>query len=162
MIKKENIFKLLIKEYREFDLRYYYTKLRESLLHNEEVIDEINTFVVEAITKGLYLILNFDDCSIKYEELFDPDIKEFYGKMMLSPFMWTPNLFAQPKCSQSHLKNISELKLDKNFKFIVYSKFVIEPELQEHDLINIIEKRYEKCFSLLNVNVLIMSNFKQE
>jgi hypothetical protein len=159
-MKKLEIYKLLIKDYIELDLRHYYIKLRESYINSNEVFEEINKEVVEAVTKGLYLILNFDDCSVKYTELFDPDIKEFYGKMMLSPFMWTPSLFSQTKCWQSHLKNNNEFKLDKNFKFLVYSKFVIEPELQEHDLINVIEKRFEKCFSLLNVNVIILSNFK--
>lgn len=157
--KRSEIFKLLIKEFKEFDLRYYYNKLKESLLNNE-VFEEIHKFVTETITRGLYLVLNFDDCSIRYDEVFDPDINEFYGKMMLSPFMWTPALFAHPKCWQSHLNNNSELKFDKNFKFLVYSKFIIDPELQEHDLINVIEKRFEKSFSLLNVNVLILTNFK--
>jgi hypothetical protein len=117
--------------------------------------------VVEAMTKGLFLILNFDDCATRYTELFDPDIKEFHGKFMLSPFLWTPNLFSQPKCWQSHLNTKkTELKLDKNFKFVVYSKFLIDPDMQEHDMINEIEKRFEKCFSLLNVNVIILSDFK--
>jgi hypothetical protein len=130
-------------------------------LNNTEIFDDIIKLVVEAMTKGLFLILNFDDCSGRYTELFDPDIKEFHGKMMLSPFLWTPNLFSQPKCWQSHLNTKkTDLKLDKNFKFIVYSKFLIDPDMQEHDMINEIEKRFEKCFSLLNVNVIILSNFK--
>jgi hypothetical protein len=158
LIKKQEIYKLLIKEYKEIDLRYYYIRLRESLLNNSEVHEELSKVVVDAMTKGLYLILNFDDCSIKYEELFDPDIKELYGNTQLSPFMWTPSVFFQTKCWQAHLKK-SEMKLDKNFKFIVYSKYVIDTNLQEHDLINVIEKRFEKSFSLLNVNVLILSKF---
>ena len=124
---------------------------------------EIENICGESITRGQFLILNFDDCAVKYDELFDPDIKEFYGKMMLSPFMWTPSLFSQPKCWQSHLSTKqTEMKLDKNFKFIVYSKFLIDPEMQEHDMINEIEKRFEKCFSLLNINVIILSNFNYE
>jgi hypothetical protein len=112
---------------------------------------------MNAMIKGYYLVLNFDDCSVKYEELFDPEIKEFYGNMLLSPFLWTPNVFSQYRCFQNHVKNRTDLKLHPNFKFIVYSKFVIENGLQEHDLINVIEKRFEKCFPLKNVNVMILS-----
>jgi hypothetical protein len=150
----------LVKSYKEFDLRHFYIKLRASFLNKSEVTNEMTNVCSEAMTRGLYLILNFDECAVKYDELFDPDIKEFYGKYLMSPFMWTPNLFTHPKCWQSHLntKN-TELKLDRNFRFLVYSKFIIEPDLLEHDLINEIEKRFEKCFSLLHVNVIIISNF---
>ncbi len=133
------------------------------MLKHDTIVHEIHEIVEESLVKGHVLILNFDDCRIKYEELFDPDIKEFYGKMMLSQFMWTPEMFSQQNCWKSHMDLMGnheiEHPLNKNFKFVVYSKFVIEPDLQEHDLINMIEKRFEKCFSLLNVNVLILSNF---
>jgi hypothetical protein len=123
------------------------------------VYEELSSVVISAMTKGYALILNFDDCKVKYEELFDPDIKEFYGNMLLSPYMWTPSVFSQTKCWQSHLKNQSELKLDKNFKFAVYSKIVVDSTLLEHDLLNVLEKRFEKCFPLNNVNILILSKF---
>lgn len=135
--------------------------MRAALINNSQVFDEMRRICTPAFTKGLFLVLNFDDCAVKYEELFDPDIKEFHGKMMLSPFIWTPSLFSQPKCWNSHLDTrTTDLKLDKNFKFLVYSKYVIDPDLQEHDLINVIEKRFEKSFSLLNINVIILNNFK--
>jgi hypothetical protein len=160
LIKKTEFFKLLGKEFKEIDLRLLYIKLRESNLNNAPVFQEFRNVVVEAMTRGQYLVLNFDDCSVKYEELFDPDIKEFYGNGMLSPFMWTPNMFFQTTTWQSHLKQSTEKRLDKGFKFIAYSKFVIEIDLQEHDLINVIEKRFEKSFPLFNMNVIILSKFE--
>ena len=47
-----------------------------------------------------------------------------------------------------------------NFKFICYSKFLIDEKIPEHDLLNEIEKRFEKCFPLVNMNVLIFSTKK--
>ena len=104
--------------------------------------------------------MNFDDCKEKYEYTYDPDIREFYGNMMLSPFMWNPSLFFQPKCSNAHLNNRPDLKMDKNFKLICYSKFLVDEKIQEHDLLNDIEKRFEKCFPLVNMNVIIYSETK--
>ncbi len=101
--------------------------------------------------------MNFDDCSIRYEDSFDPDIKEFYGKSMLSSFMWTPNIFSQQKCWFNHLGLNPDSRYDKNFKFIVYSKYIIDSNLQEHDLINVIEKRFEKSLPLTNMNILVLS-----
>ena len=53
--------------------------------------------------------------------------------------MWTPQIFSKKDCWQSHVKNRPDIKLDYNFKFLVYSKFVIDSDLPEHDLINVIE-----------------------
>lgn len=76
---------------------------------------------------------------------------------MLSSFMWTPNVFSQQKCWHNHLSLKHDVKYDKNFKFIVYSKFIIDSNLQEHDLINVLEKRFEKSFPLIHMNILILS-----
>jgi hypothetical protein len=110
------------------------------------------------MTKGKFLVLNFDDCAVKYEELFDPDLKELYGNMLLSPYMWTPHVFSQNKCWSNHLKNRIDLKLHNDFRFMLYSKFVIDAGLEEHDMVNVIEKRFEKCIPLKHMNFLILMN----
>jgi len=103
------------------------------------------------------MFLNFDECSIKFEELFDPDIKEFYGNSMLSPFIWSPQVFFQEKCWHHHLSQNINLKLDKNFRFIVYSKFVIQEKTKEAELIDILKKRFDKSLPLTNINIIILS-----
>ncbi|MCQ2818554.1 MAG: hypothetical protein MJ252_14895 [archaeon] len=153
-IPKEEIFALFGENYKEIDLRYFYIKLHKSSLYfNPEAYDEMRQIVTEAMTKGLYLILNFDDCKENYTFPFDPDIREFYGLMMLSPYMWNPSMF-KDKCASAHLNNRRDLKMDKNFKLVCYSKMIIDESTQEHDLLNLIEKRFEKCFPLANMNAL--------
>jgi hypothetical protein len=113
--------------------------------------------VEECISKGKNLFLNFDDCSIKYEELFDPDIKEFYGDLMLSPYIWAPQVFSQEKCWHQHLSQNTDIKYDKNFKFIAYSKFVIQENTKDQELIEILKKRFEKSLPLIYINIIILS-----
>ena len=160
-VEKEDILNLFMNHYREIDLRYSFMKLHETSLGlNTQIFEEVKQSVTEAMSQGLFLFLNFDDCKEKYEFTYDPDIREFYGNMMLSPFMWNPSLFFQPKCSNAHLNNRPDLKMDKNFKLICYSKFLVDEKIQEHDLLNDIEKRFEKCFPLVNMNVIIYSEQK--
>ena len=104
------------------------------------------------------MILNYDDCSTKYEDLFDPEIEEFYGSSLLSSHMWTPSFFSQEKVWHDHLIHRQDLKYDKNFRFIVYSKLVIDVNMNDGELINFIEKRFERCIPLININVLLLSN----
>ena len=40
--------------------------------------DDLKKTVEDCIVSGKNLIINFDDCGVKYEELYDPDIKEYY------------------------------------------------------------------------------------
>ena len=160
-VEKEDILNLFMNHYREIDLRYSFMKLHETSLGlNTQIFEEVKQSVTEAMSQGLFLFLNFDDCKEKYEYTYDPDIREFYGNMMLSPLMWNPSLFFQPKCSNAHLNNRPDLKMDKNFKLICYSKFLVDEKIQEHDLLNDIEKRFEKCFPLVNMNVIIYSEQK--
>ena len=119
-------------------------------------MDKICENITEAVTKGLYLALNFDDCSLNYDELFDPDIKEFYAPCGFSNFIFTPKDFMQKECYQSHFDKTGFV-FDKNFRFIIYSKFLIDFDVQEHDLINIIEKRFEKALPLKKLNVIIIN-----
>lgn len=128
------------------------------ILNNIQLIkSELKHIVEECMSKGQNMFLNFDDCSIKFEELFDPDIKEFYGNSMLSPFIWTPQIFSQEKCWHHHLSQNIDLKFDKNFKFIVYSKFVINENVKELDIVEVLKKRFGKSLPLFNINILILS-----
>jgi hypothetical protein len=155
-ILKEDIYEKLNKKFKEVDLRHNYLKLREKSYHTD-IMDKICADVTEAALKGLYLILNFDDCADEYNELSDPDIKEFYAPFGLSNFIFTPKNFLQKECIQSHF-NRPGFVFDRNFKFIIYSKFSIDSNVQEHDLINLIEKRFEKPLPLKKMNVIIVTN----
>jgi hypothetical protein len=152
---KEDVLSLLNRKFKEIDLRHNYIKMREKSYHTD-IMDKICDEVTEAASKGMYLILNFDDCEVEYQYLFDPDIKEFYAPFGLSNFIFTPKNFVQKECVQSHF-NKPGFVFDRNFKFIIYSKFLIDQDVQEHDLINFIEKRFEKPLPLKKINVIILN-----
>ena len=50
-------------------------------------------------------MLNLDDSAIKYEEMFDPDIKEFYGMNAIPPQIWEPQVLIQKELLQSYLQD---------------------------------------------------------
>jgi hypothetical protein len=73
--------------------------------------------VTESMKKGYLLLINFDDSNEKYEELYDPDLREFNGYYMLSPFMWRPKTFQTKECWENHIQHNKDIKL--NFEFSV-------------------------------------------
>ena len=166
MVNKTEIFSYLPYEHVEIDFKYYYQKLREHQIDSAEikvVYEEIKKKFIDAMTNGKFLILNFDDCQIQYDELFDPDLKEITGNFMFTPLMWQPQKFAEPANFSSHVHGRRDLKFNPNFKFIVYSKYLISDiTANEKQLKSIIEKKFGKCFPLKYMNVYVLSKPPKE
>ena len=139
----------------EIDFRYYFLKMREKI-NNKPILEEIQKIFVECVNKGLNFVLNFDDCAVKYEELFDPDIKEFYSRGSFSPVMFSPREFASPKFFQEHFKE-KNIVFDKHFKFLIYSKFVLDLTLSDVELVHALEKRFDKALPIRKICFVVLS-----
>lgn len=111
----------------------------------------------DCIVNGKSLIINFDDCGVKYEELYDPEIKEFYCPAVLSELMWKPQVFMLEKNWNHHMNDRNDIKLDHGYQFLIYSKFVVQQNVELEDLIDIIFKRFERSFPLNNCNLIVMA-----
>ena len=150
----------------EIDLKYYYLKLRECELISPEikkVYDEIRSKFTDAFVNGKLLILNFDDCSNGlYDKLFNPSIVELYGNYMFTPKMWRPQNFKEGEHFLEHVHRNDKIKLHPNFKFIVYSRFLIEDiEADEEKLVDIIKRYFNKDFPLKFMKIFVFAQEKK-
>jgi hypothetical protein len=165
-IDKNNLFNLISNEYIEIDLKYYYLKLRKCELVSpqiREVYNEIKEKFMDAFINGKLLILNFDDCQETYNNLFDPSIKEIYGNYMFNPLMWTPKTFFEGENFLNHVHGNKDFKLHENFRFIVYSRFLIEDvSAKEEEIKTIIENRFGKDFPLQFINCIVFAKKQKE
>ena len=76
---------------------------------------------------------------------------------ILSEYMWKPQTFMQDKIFLPHMNDRIDIKLEPGFQFIIYSKFVVQQSLNGENLLDIIFKRFDKCFPLKNTNVIILA-----
>lgn len=137
-------------------MRAFYIKLEDKTNYSNLVVyEELQQIVVDCMINGKYLILNFDMCEVQYTKKYDANLKEFYGKKMLSPFMWNPKLFFQHHCWFNHL-NKEYKKMDKHFRYFFYSKIILDSNLQENEYLNLLEKRFGFALPLSNLQVLIV------
>ena len=166
MVGKEELLSYLPSEYVEIDLKYYYLKLREFHLDSKEVksiYEEIQGKFVDAMTNGKYLVLNYDDCAVQYDELFEPDLKEISGNLMFSPFLFTPQTFAEESVFVSYAKGRKDVMLNPDFKFVVYSRYLItDVNATQEELKDIIERKFKKSFPLKFMDVFVLSKPKVE
>jgi hypothetical protein len=128
-INKSELFNYLQDPKVEIDLKAYYLKLRQCELISPQiksVYEEIKSKFTDAFSNGKLLILNFDDCSEgNYDKLYNPSIAELYGNYMFTPKMWRPQNFREGEHFLEHVHRNENIKLHPNFKFIVYSRFLI-------------------------------------
>ena len=156
ILPKSEVLKIFdSKKTREIDFRHYYLRMREKT-NNKPVLEEISKIVQDCIVKGITLLINFDDCCIKYEELFDPDINEFYAPNLFSPLIFTQKDFGLPKNINEHFRG-KNLTYDKNFRFILYSKFVVDLSLDDSYLIKVFENRFEKALPIRKICFIVIS-----
>ena len=165
-INKNELFNSLQDPKVEIDLKSYYLKLRQCELNTpqiKQVYDDIKSKFTSAFQEGKLLILNFDDCSEgNYDKLFNPSIVELYGNYMFTPKMWRPQNFKEGEHFLEHVHRNDKIKLHPNFKFIVYSRFLIEDiEADEEKLVDIIKRYFNKDFPLKFMKIFVFAQEKK-
>ena len=165
-INKNDLYNYLNVPKVEIDLKNYYMQLRQCDPNTpkiKKVYDEIKAKFTEAFSEGKILILNFDDCTEgNYDKLFNPSIKELYGNYMFTPKMWRPQNFKEGEHFLEHVHRNENIKLNGNFKFIVYSRFLIEDiNANEEQLVDVIKKYFEKDFPLKFMKIFILAEEKK-
>lgn len=165
-INKNDLYNYLNEPKVEIDLKNYYLQLRQCDPNTpkiKKVYDEIKAKFTEAFSEGKILILNFDDCTEgNYDKLFNPSIKELYGNYMFTPKMWRPQNFKEGEHFLEHVHRNENIKLNGNFKFIVYSRFLIEDiNANEEQLVDVIKKYFEKDFPLKFMKIFILAEEKK-
>ena len=165
-INKNDLYNYLNEPKVEIDLKNYYLQLRQCDPNTpkiKKVYDEIKAKFTEAFSEGKILILNFDDCTKgNYDKLFNPSIKELYGNYMFTPKMWRPQNFKEGEHFLEHVHRNENIKLNGNFKFIVYSRFLIEDiNANEEQLVDVIKKYFEKDFPLKFMKIFILAEEKK-
>ena len=165
-INKNDLYNYLKEPKVEIDLKNYYLQLRQCDPNTpkiKKVYDEIKAKFTEAFSEGKILILNFDDCTEgNYDKLFNPSIKELYGNYMFTPKMWRPQNFKEGEHFLEHVHRNENIKLNGNFKFIVYSRFLIEDiNANEEQLVDVIKKYFEKDFPLKFMKIFILAEEKK-
>ena len=165
-INKNDLYNYLNEAKVEIDLKNYYLQLRQCDPNTpkiKKVYDEIKAKFTEAFSEGKILILNFDDCTEgNYDKLFNPSIKELYGNYMFTSKMWRPQNFKEGEHFLEHVHRNENIKLNGNFKFIVYSRFLIEDiNANEEQLVDVIKKYFEKDFPLKFMKIFILAEEKK-
>ncbi len=75
----------------------------------EIAMNGLHEIIVTALCHGDILLLNLDDSPVPYEELFDPDIREFYGVRRVPPQIWRKQDMLRKEAWESYMGRMPDL-----------------------------------------------------
>jgi hypothetical protein len=91
-------------------------------------IEEVKTGLAQSMTEGGIFIINIDDSDVKYDSLYDPDLKEFYSRSHFPSQIMHPSQFAIREVYSKVLLN-TEFRgkpLSPDFRVSLYSRYVAD------------------------------------
>ena len=143
----------------EIDLRHV-VNLRKSE-GRESVREYLRECTLEVLSNGGCLFMNLDDSNVKYEELYYPDLQEFFNPKSLPATLFKPNVMRRQEVWNSFCGN-SEVEMSEEYFFVLWSKTKFDEGLDDQDLLAKFEKKFKKVFSLDTIDLVFCSNRIEE
>mmetsp|Transcript_2469 Transcript_2469/g.5709 ORF Transcript_2469/g.5709 Transcript_2469/m.5709 type:complete len:398 (-) Transcript_2469:21-1214(-) len=139
----------------EVDLRHMSVLKREEGKEASRLA--CRTAVKGAFTSGGVLVLNIDDSEVRYEELYDPDLHDIIHVTSFPSLLFKPDEFKNKFEVWKAFRSSEEtLRLDKNTKFVIWSKFRLDEMLDDQDVLAKFEKRFGKSLSLDSIDLILV------
>lgn len=113
----------------------------------------------DCLKTGKQIVIKFDESEEDYEELFDPNFVEFYGKGMLNPTVWEILSFRQGDAWKWYSKYFKEKLVPTDFRLVLVSKFVLQASERR---LEAIKQRFGKSLQLNKFQFLVLQNYEIE
>lgn len=156
---KADIIKTLNAPVVEVDLRQL-VGMRKSE-GREKVRQYLRSVTMQVLTNAGTLFLNLDDSSVKYEELYYPDLQEFFNPKSFPANLFRPDVMKRKEVWASFCGD-EEAELNPGYQFVIWSKTKFDEALDDQDLLAKFEKKFSKVFCLDTVDLVFCSNLIEE
>lgn len=114
---------------------------------------------LNVFNSGSCLFLNMDDSTIKYDELYYPDLQEFFHPQSFPAALFKPEAMKKEEV----WKTFSEdAQLNSDYSLVIWSKGKFDEALDDQDLLAKFEKKFGKVFSLDYVDLVLCNNQIEE
>jgi hypothetical protein len=143
----------------EIDLRLL-VGLRKSE-GREKVREFLRGLTLQVLMDGGTLFLNIDDSNAKYEELYYPDLQEFFHPRSFPASLFRPDVMKRKEVWNTFLAD-QQGEMAANYYFVIWSKTKFDESLDDQDLLAKFEKKFGKVFSLDTVDLVFCANQIEE
>lgn len=158
-LHKSDILKCMPGQIQEIDLKYLVT-LRKAE-GREKTREFLRSICMEIFINGGCLFLNLDDSQVKYDELYYPDMQEFFNPRSFPATLFKPDVMKRKEVWKSFCGD-EDTEINENYIFVIWSKTKFDEALDDQDLLAKFEKKFSKVFSLDNVDMVFCHNRIEE
>ena len=116
----------------------------------------------KALVSGNMFIINFDDTdeATVVDESRDPDLREFYSATHFPSQIWEPELIKRPEVYEKLFAGTTSKgkhKISSRFQMILWSKFKIDQELDNKNIIEKFERRFSTVLPVNKIDLVMIS-----
>lgn len=136
----------------EIDLRYLVNLKKNE--GKERIREYLRSICMEVFVNGGCIFLNMDDSAVKYEELYYPDMQEFFHPASFPATLFRPDIMKKRETWKSFCGD-EEVEMSENYFFVLWSKIKFDENLEDQNIVTRFEKKFSKVFSLDSVDLIL-------
>jgi len=161
-LTKQQFYKALMekqnKPLHEFDLRAAH-ELKKDASSFKQYMFQVKKNLAQTLVKGETFVVNIDDTTSAYDEIYDPDIREFYNADTLPSQLFKLSELNKAEVHERVLLETESrmLKLNKSYNLLIWSKFRIDSELEFKKLMEKFERRFSSILPMINLDMIIIT-----
>lgn len=123
-------------DFYKFDLRMASHLLKKSNGQLEAYMDQVKNGLAKAIVEGTCFLISIDDSGVAYEEIYDPDFKQFHSSEKFPSQIFNLKDLKVEEVYQRVLKGTQYQgsSYNKNFTILLWSKYKHEYDLSLNNM----------------------------
>eukprot|EP01016_Furgasonia_blochmanni_P025115 TRINITY_DN2707_c0_g1_i28.p1 TRINITY_DN2707_c0_g1~~TRINITY_DN2707_c0_g1_i28.p1 ORF type:complete len:132 (-),score=50.59 TRINITY_DN2707_c0_g1_i28:262-657(-) len=124
-------------------------------------MESVKNGLARVLTHGEIFVINVDDTEHKYEEIYDPDLREFYHPERFPSQIFNLEDLKRREVYEKIISGTGDWlanELSKPFHIILWSKYKIDEELETKKIIEKFERRFSSILPVPKLDLLLLSD----
>jgi len=145
------------KELFEFDVRYAAECKKDSNEYKKYML-KIKNDLARVLTKNQLFVINIDDSKVPYEEIFDPDLREFYDAYAFPSQIFDLHEMHKFEVNDKVVmeSDYRTMRAGHEFNFAIWSKFRVGGDLESKKIIEKFERRFSSILPTTKLDLILL------
>lgn len=112
------------------------------------------------MVNGQIFVVNLDDTEQEYEEIFYPDLRDFYSQKAFPVQIWNIEELSKNVVFEKILlgsENNMKLTISKDFNIIAWTKYKIDQNVEPKMIIDKIERHFQSIIPIIKIDFIMFT-----
>ncbi|KAL4493592.1 hypothetical protein ABPG72_004085 [Tetrahymena utriculariae] len=145
----------------DFDLRQAFYLKKQNVQQLKQYMAKTKKNLSNVLVKGETFVVNLDDsASAQYDEIFYPDIREFYNSSSFPSQIWNIEYLNRHEVFEKIIadtENFLKMVVSNDFTLAVWSKYKIDDSVDNKKIIEKIERRFSSIIPMIKIDLIMIT-----